>query len=58
MTKLIAVLALLALTILNNLGSAWYVYGLWPHSWGAVLFFTGTGLVLWAALRHLIFEKD
>lgn len=39
MSKLIATLALYILLVLNGLASNWFVFGLWPRSWGAFALF-------------------
>lgn len=43
MTKLIALVAVLALLVANSVAYMWYGFGLWPKSWWYVALFGVAG---------------
>lgn len=50
MNKLLALMAVLALGIANNVAFMWYGYGVWPQSWFAII---ACGLFATTVLRLL-----
>jgi len=57
MTKIVAKLALMMISIGLMLGNWWFTFGLWPRSWGAFAFFA-TALVIVTALQLAIEKGD
>jgi hypothetical protein len=56
MTRFIAMLALIALLVLNMLGNFWFTYGIWPRSWSAFIFFALCSVTLGAMLTSVTHE--
>lgn len=58
LTQLIALLALTTLGIMTTLGSYWFVFGLWPQSWLAFLFFGCAHLLITGLITTVSKQKS
>jgi hypothetical protein len=56
-SKFVALLNVLALCVVVQLGNFWYTYGLWPSSWTSFVGFALAGAVLTSMLRAVLDEK-
>lgn len=57
MSKLIAILALLATSSLIMLGNFWFTFGIWPRSWIAFFAFWVLSVTNYALLTVITREK-
>jgi hypothetical protein len=51
MTRFMAYLAIILLSLLNILGNMWFTYGLWPQNWWA---FFGFGVIATVVLKSAL----
>jgi hypothetical protein len=58
MTKTIAILALLVISIGLVWGNYWFTFGLWPRSWTAFALFGFAQLVVTALMQAVTKSKD
>ena len=54
MTKFIAILALVVISIGIMLGNYWWTFGLWPQSWRAFTLFAIANVVVSTALSAVL----
>lgn len=58
MAKIIALLALIALSLLATLGNYWFTYGIWPRSWWYFAFFALTSTALSGAVSAVLKDEN
>lgn len=56
--KVVAIWALVVLSIVCTLGTYWFVFGLWPLSWGWFMFFTFLQIVNSTFMGLVLGTKD
>jgi len=57
MTQLIAMLALIVISIGLTFGNYWFTFGLWPKSWLSFIAFGLASMILGAAMSAVMKSK-
>jgi 4-hydroxybenzoate polyprenyltransferase len=57
MTKFLAQVLLIVITLAVTLGNYWYTFGLWPKSWWSFVGF-GFAMILLLLIRETVDKED
>lgn len=57
MTKTVALISLLIISIFVGLGNFWFTYGIWPKSWSSLALFGCLSIIINLTLQAVLREE-